>query len=66
LVKARVGRAVRCAPLSANGHVRVCHGGAHGVTRPTSAPAFFSAAARRRFGMGTRALSGVAAKADLN
>jgi hypothetical protein len=48
--KAPVGRAVLCAPLAANGRVRVCHGGAHGVTRPTFAPASGNAATLRRFG----------------
>ena len=46
--KAPVGRAVLCAPLTANGSVRVHHGGAHGVVRPTFAPAFCSAEGSRQ------------------
>jgi len=52
--KARVGRAVPCAPSSDNGRVPVCRGATHGATRPTFASAFWSAvasAARHRSGM---------------
>ena len=34
---------------AANGRVLVCYNGAHGVARPTFAPAFWTAAALRRF-----------------
>ena len=53
-----VGRAAPCAPSVASGRVQMIHGGAHGVTRPTSAPAPWSAAALRRFWIYEKSVGG--------